>query len=198
MSTLAAHRLAVRWVGAAFVFLALGCGGCREETPPAGSGNGEPARHPATAPATPRRSGVKVPLPEGWTARAASEELLAVGPAGRDVLRIELRPGRAAQLPTAEALVASMGASLEGVQVETVDAKTEPDRALAVLRLTRATDGGAPRTTLALLGAKRVAGDLFLCSTTPGASEEDVKAAAAACGALNYADGRPATSTGGR
>lgn len=193
---MAAHHLRVRWVGAAVVFLAVGLTGCPDQKAEPAPKN-EATRHEATAPAG-RRSGVKVPLPEGWTARAASEELLAVGPAGRDVLRIELRPGQGSQLPSAEELVERLRGSLDGVNVETVDARTTPENALAVLRLSSTADGGAPRTTLALLGAKRVANDLFLCSTTPGASEEDVKAAAAACGALSYTDPPRATQAPGR
>lgn len=193
---MAAHHLRVRWVGAAVVFLASVLAGCPDAKKES-EGKTEPARHEASAPAG-RRSGVKVPLPEGWTARAASEELLAVGPAGRDVLRIELRPGQGSQLPSAEELVERLRGAMDGVNVETIDAKTTPENALAVLRLSSAADGGATRTTLALLGAKRVANDLFLCSTTPGASEEDVKAAAAACGALSYTDPPRATQAPGR
>lgn len=160
---------------------ALSCAvaACRKEP---GHDGSPAAPHPSSGA---RRVGVKVPLPDGWAAKAISDDVLAAGPPGRTVLRIEIRPGGGAAFAPADELVSRFRASVKRASVEVVDAKTQDSTSLAVLRLEERRDAGVD---LALLGLKRVGGNLFLCSTAPGSSEDEVKAAAAACGALAYAD----------
>jgi len=175
--------------GVLAALLALAVGGCRD---------GEPSKHDSSPPPTPSgppvgARGIKVPLPPGWAARATPEEALVAGPAGRIVLRIELRP-MATGVPSAEALIAGFRERTTAVTVQEVDSKSEPAHSLAVLQVIPAepTDGGAAAPGwLTLLGAKRLGKDLFLCSTAPGASEDEVKAAAAACGGLERTQQNP-------
>jgi len=155
---------------------------CRQEP---GHQASPAAPHPSSGA---RRAGVKVPLPDGWSAKAISDDVLAAGPSGRTVLRIEIRQGGGAAFAPADELASRFRASLKldaRESLEVVDAKTRDSTSLAVLRLREKKDAGVD---LALLGLKRVGDDLFLCSTAPGSSEEEVKAAAAACGALAYAE----------
>lgn len=142
---------------------------------------------PAEAAAAPR-GGIKVPLPPGWSARATAEESLVAGPAGRTVLRIALWSGGAHSLPTPEQLVVTFRGKATGLGVEVVDQQQEKNHALVVLNVRSEGDAGVEAPWVALLGATRLGGDLFLCSTTPGAGEDEVKASAAACAALSRTD----------
>ncbi|MGQ0506778.1 MAG: hypothetical protein ACT4TC_15820, partial [Myxococcaceae bacterium] len=64
----------------------------------------------SSAPAA--RFGVKVPLPEGWTARVGADQSFRAGPGERIVLRIDQEAGEGAALPTASQLEKTLKASL--------------------------------------------------------------------------------------
>ncbi|MFZ5471493.1 MAG: hypothetical protein ACOZIN_18875 [Myxococcota bacterium] len=128
---------------------------------------------------------MKVPLPEGWTARVEEDQSFQSGPASRSVLRIDLRPGAGEELPTAEGLKAALVDSLRFAAVSVLEVR---DRSQSRLLIYQASlDGGAPLT--AMVGAKRVGRDLFLCASLPGASGREVEKAAQACEALEVGEG---------
>ncbi|MDQ3264719.1 MAG: hypothetical protein M3Y59_13800 [Myxococcota bacterium] len=164
--------------GAVIALLAVAAGGCRD------GGPSKEERPPSPTPPGSGARGIKVPLPPGWAARATPEEALVAGPAGKTVLRIELR-SEVKTVPTADALVANFRERIPTLSVQVIDSQSDNNHSLSVLEVGPALDGGAagPRW-LTLLGAKRLGKDLFLCSTAPGSSEDEVKAAAAACGGL--------------
>lgn len=151
------------------------------------------AEHPAT-PATSadggasHRGGIKVPLPPGWSARATAEESLVAGPPGRTVLRIALWSEGARSLPSPQTLAEGFRRRSTGLAVEVVDQQEDAAHALVVLNVRPVSDAGAGQGWVTLLGATKLGEDLFLCSTTPGATEDEVKASAAACGALSRTD----------
>lgn len=149
-------------------------------------------RHGASVPdgGAPLRAGIKVPLPPGWTARASADETLVAGPGQRVVLRLQQLPGGAGAQPEAEALLQGFKTRLgPGLEVKTVDSSRNERSTLLVLEIRPAADAGGRLPWLALLGATRVEEDLFLCATVPGATEDEVKAAAAACLALTRTAG---------
>ena len=168
----------------ALAVLAHGCGGCnkqapREEQSPA------PAQASASAearPTPPRRVGVKVPMPPGWTAQVAPDGSFQFGPPGHPVLRVDLRPGQGAQLPSAEALVESMAKSFEGYERSLDQEEGGEDFTLVRVTLApRLGDGGLGAEYPALFGARRVGKDLFLCATLPGVGTDEVYQATEAC-----------------
>lgn len=121
------------------------------------------------------KGGVKVSLPEGWSAQIAADHSFQAGPRGRPVLRIDLRPGAAELFPSEAqlqaALIEQLGAPLsfqsqKGPNAHVLRYRFEPD---------------AGPATHALVGAKRVGEDLFLCASLPGASEQELTLAAEAC-----------------
>ena len=138
----------------------------------------------------PPRSGVKVPLPPGWTAQLGADDSFQAGPPGRTVLRVDIRPGAGEQLPDPEQL--ADGVSEQFAQ-PTADWKwgfavsldqEEGDSRRSLVRITVApklADGGVGAQWPALVGAKRVGQDLFLCATLPEASPEEVRLATEAC-----------------
>jgi hypothetical protein len=134
------------------------------------------------APATPR-AGVKVPLPEGWSAQLAADGSFQAGPRGRPVLRVDIRPGQAAAFLDTEALADEVPARFKGFAVS-LDAEDERSKDFSLVRVTLALllpDGGHGRDVPALFAAKRMGPDLFLCATLPGASAEEVRLASDAC-----------------
>lgn len=137
----------------------------------------ERAAAPAPRPAT----RVELPLPEGWTAALEEDHRLLAGPPGRPVLHIETWPGEAERLPDAAALEASLRQAVTHAQLAAAQARTEGGAVLLVYRLSL--ERGPPAH--ALLGAKRIGADLFLCSTSPGASEREVELAAKSCAGLS-------------
>jgi hypothetical protein len=153
----------------------------------------EPAKpvSPPAPEAHPNR-GVKVPLADGWSARLGTEQSLNFGPPGRAVLRIDLRPGAAASKPDSAELARLFVAGLDG-GAATVTAKKDQDGyswvslrlALGPAPATGGRDAGAAGEP-ALLGAKALDEDLFLCATLPGASEAEVESAARACEGISY------------
>jgi len=170
----------VRRSSALILLLALSCKRPAEETPPPA-----PDAHPSR--------GVVVPLADGWSARVGAENSLTVGPPGRAVLRIDLRPGAAAAKPDSEALAKAFVAGLDGGTSSVAVKKKDQDGFSWVsFKLSLGTGGprgaGAPGEP-ALLGAKVLGDDLFLCATLPGASESEVESAAKACEGISYSAG---------
>ena len=170
----------VRATLVALAVLAHGCGGCdkeppREEPP-------VPAQGAEARPVPPRRVGVKVPMPPGWTAQVAPDGSFQFGPPGHPVLRVDLRPAQGAQLPSPEALVESMAQSFQGFE-RSLDQEEEGED-FTLVRVTLAPkleDGGVGAEYPALFGARRVGKDLFLCATHPGVSTDEVFRATEAC-----------------
>ena len=176
-------------LGAALVLaLASGCPE-REQAPesvvaPAADAGSASAARKAS------RSGVKVPLPPGWTAQLGPDDSFQAGPAGRAVLRVDIRPGAAAQLPDTEALAERVPKQFTQPTAEwkwgfavSLD-QEEGDSRRSLVRITVAPklpDGGVGEQWPALVGAKRAGKDLFLCSTLPNVSAEEVRLATEAC-----------------
>ncbi|AGC49381.1 putative lipoprotein [Myxococcus stipitatus DSM 14675] len=155
--------------------LLSGCKGCKEESasPGASSPDGTAQSH---------RSGVEVPLPEGWSAQLTSDDSLQAGPSGRPVLRVDVRRGQGEQLPTVEKLVERVREESKNFEIS-LDQEEQKER-YSLLRVTLApklADGGVGLQSPALFGARRVGDDLFLCATLSGASAEDVRLATEAC-----------------
>lgn len=156
--------------------LLSGCKGCEgDEATPAAPPSGE-------APSSGLRSGVKVPLPDGWSAQVAPDDSFQAGPPGRPVLRVDLRRGQAEQMPSVEELADRTHEELKGFELS-LDQEEETG-SYALLRVTMApklADGGVGQEAPGFFGAKRVGSDLFLCASLPGASPEDVRLATEAC-----------------
>jgi hypothetical protein len=93
-----------------------------------------------------------------------------------------MRRGEGEELPSVEELAGSIRQQFSGFQVS-LD-QEEGGEQTALVRVTLApklTDGGLGPHGPALLGARRVGDDLFLCATLPGASTEEVLLATEAC-----------------
>jgi hypothetical protein len=147
---------------------------------------------PPPADAHPSR-GVKVPLADGWSARLGAENSLNVGPPGRAVLRIDLRPGAAAAKPDSDALARAFVAGLDGGTSSLAVKKKDQDGfSWVAFKLSLGQGGprgaGAPGEP-ALLGAKVLGEDLFLCATFPGISESELESATKACEGISYSAG---------
>jgi hypothetical protein len=154
-----------------------GCKGCKQE----GSAPAE-ASPDGAARTSSLRSGVKVPLPDGWSAQVAPDDSFQAGPPGRPVLRVDLRRGQGAQKPSAEQLVDRVREELKGYELS-LDQEEETE-AYSLLRITmapRLADGGIGAHAPGFFGARRLGEDLFLCASLPGASPEDVLLATDAC-----------------
>ncbi len=153
--------------------------GCRkkEEPAPAQAAGSEASARPAAP-----RAGVKVPLPTGWSAQVAADGSFQAGPPGKPVFRVDSRLGEGGKMPSSEALHAEL---LKRMPEQAVSLDQEEDEEhVALLRVTLApklVDGGVGPHAPALFGARRVGNDLFLCSTLPGVSYEDVRLAAETC-----------------
>jgi hypothetical protein len=172
-----AHRRTA--AGAALLAAACAGLGCPEE----------PKTRPAAPDAQPAASsrGVKVPLEDGWSARLGPEQSLTIGPPGRVVLRIDLRPGAARQRPGPEELVRLFRQSFSEGQVSEEGRREEDGFAMVRLALSSG-DGGGARSS-ARLGAKAVGDDLFLCASAPGATDAELEAAERACEGIAYSVG---------
>ncbi|MBM7112534.1 hypothetical protein [Archangium primigenium] len=171
---------------AALVALAVGAAGC-EGCPGRSAPESEAPTPEVQAPATPqRRVGVKVPLPPGWSAQPTRDGSLQFGPAQHPVLRVDLRANEGAELPTPEALLDSVSRAFEGFTRLETRAERGQDYALVRLMLaaTRG-DAGVGVAHPALLGARRVGRDLFLCATLPGVTVDEVQSAAEACAGIH-------------
>lgn len=138
-----------------------------------------------------KRSGVKVPLPEGWRAELGPEQSLLAGPAGRTILRVDLRPGAAREFPSPDALERAFAA---GMPVTRIERERVIDSADFVgLRLDLSppeTDGGVVHHHDVFIGAKKIAKDLFLCATTAGSTEAELDLAENSCAELSWSGSR--------
>ncbi|KFE68584.1 hypothetical protein [Hyalangium minutum] len=167
---------------ASLLALALLAAGCPEkkETPAPSPGSGASGGFPERS--TPLRAGVKVPLPQGWSALVAADSSFQAGPPDHPVLRVDFRRGEGDHLPSVEALTRSIREQFSEFQVS-LD-QEEGDENVTLVRITLApklTDGGLGPHGPALIGARRVGEDLFLCATLPGATGEEVRLATEAC-----------------
>jgi hypothetical protein len=156
--------------------------GCpdKKQAPASQQGRGASSENPERL--SPQRTGVKVPLPQGWSALTASEDSFQSGPPGRPVLRVDVRRGEGAKMPSPEELASSVREQFSQFEVS-LD-QEEGDEQVALVRITLAPklgDGGIGPHGPALLGAKRIGDDLFLCATLPGANTEEVRLATEAC-----------------
>ena len=179
-----AERQSVRATLVALCWLAAGCGGCqqKEEVPV----TPEPAA-PEQRPAPPRRVGVKVPMPPGWSAQVAPDGSFQFGPPGRPVLRVDLRPGQGATLPAPEALLQTVQQSFAGFEHTLEQQSGGADFSLVRVLLTpKLEDGGSGASYPALFGARRVEKDLFLCATFPGVGADEVLQASDACRGIEF------------
>jgi hypothetical protein len=121
-------------------------------------------------------------MPPGWSASVAADGSFQAGPPGKPVIRVDVRKGEGEKLPSAEDLAGSIQQQFAGFQVS-LD-QEEGDEQVSLVRITLApklADGGIGPHAPAMLGAKRVGPDLFLCATLPGASAEEVRLATEAC-----------------
>ena len=172
------HKVSLA-AGLALALLAAGCSKKKEEpapSPESTAPEGTPER-----PSTPR-AGVKVPLPQGWSAVVAADGSFQAGPPGQPVLRVDVRRGEGEKMPSVEELTDSIRKQFADFQVS-LD-QEEGDEQVALIRITLApklADGGLGPHGPALLGARRVGEDLFLCATLPGATTEDVRLSTEAC-----------------
>jgi hypothetical protein len=182
-----AVRPHVRAALVALTVLATGCDGCKDRQPLEESPGTPEAGLPEGRTAPQRRVGVKVPMPPGWSAQVAPDGSFQFGPPGRPVLRVDLRPGQGAALPSTEALVAQLEKSFQGFE-RSLD-QEEGGEDFSLVRVTLApklADGGVGAEYPALLGARRVEQDLFLCATFPGVTPEDVHQATEACRGIEF------------
>jgi hypothetical protein len=98
------------------------------------------------------------------------------------VLRVDVRRGEGEKLPSVEELAGSIQQQFADFQVS-LD-QEEGNEQVSLVRITLAPkleDGGLGPHGPAMLGARRVGPDLFLCATLPGASAEEVRLATEAC-----------------
>jgi hypothetical protein len=149
-----------------------------------------PDERPPALVAVPRpaaRSGVKVPLPDGWSAQVGPDGALRAGPPGHAVLRIEPRPGAGADLPTAQDLARALEGALRESKLNVVSTKNETDYSILVYLLTPIgrSDASAAGEAPGMLGAKRIGKDLYGCSSIPGASDDEADQAALSCAGLS-------------
>ncbi|HVG57957.1 MAG TPA: hypothetical protein VNA24_05340 [Hyalangium sp.] len=163
----------------ALAMLAAGCPE-KKEAPAPSPGDGA-SLEPTERPSTPR-AGVKVPLPPGWSALVAADGSFQAGPQGRPVIRVDVRRGEGEKMPSVEELTGSIRQQFSDFHVS-LD-QEEGDGQVALVRVTLAPklmDGGLGPHAPALLGARRIGPDLFLCATLPGATAEEVRLATEAC-----------------
>lgn len=140
------------------------------------------------------RAGVKVPLPPGagWSAQVAKDGSFQAGPPGRPALRVDLRPGQGAKMPSSEELADTTREQMKDFEISLDQEEDAPT--FSLLRVTLApklADGGIGQQAPAFFGARRVGEDLFLCASLPGASAEEVRLASEACRAIQVQTAPP-------
>lgn len=149
-----------------------------------------PTKPPAQSEPDSEASGIRVSLPEGWSGETGNGSTFRAGPGARRILDIERWPGRGAEVPTRDALERYLKERLAPALPLVHQHQADEGGLLVLYSIVSPTasanggrDGGTPSGP-ALLGLKRVGDDLFLCATRPGAQQEDVEAAFAACAQL--------------
>ena len=182
----AAVRQHVHAALVALAVLAAGCGGCKQRQQEEPAVSSEP-ESPEAQPAPQRRVGVKVPMPPGWTAQLAQDGSFQFGPPGHPVLRVDLRPGQGAAMPSPEELARSVGKSFHGFEHSIQQQEGGLDFSLVRVTLApKRGDGGVGDEYPALFGARRVDKDLFLCATFPGVTADEVHQASEACRGIEF------------
>jgi hypothetical protein len=128
--------------------------------------------------------GLRLQLPEGWTAEQDAQGALLVGPPGRAVLRIahSAETETEADLPSSEELREVFTSELSGARVKTLQSEDEDEGSLWVGRVEPEGEGASGWDVA--LGSRRVKGELFLCATLPGARPPEVQSAADLCSSL--------------
>ena len=115
----------------------------------------------------PASRGLRVPLPEGWTATPNAAGVLQAGPKGRAVLTLERKTAPLPALETLEAAVEAEGAAVT---------HAEASAAAVVVRFSRA---GNPE---ALLMARPLTeGVVLLCATTLAAEAPELELGQTLC-----------------
>ena len=135
-----------------------------------------PRREQASGGSTERpsspRAGVKVPLPQGWSALVAADASFQAGPPGRPVLRVDHRKGEGDHMPSVEELADSHPRAVlrvPGVAGPRGGRRARSPWCASPWRPSwRTEDSGLDGPGAA--GRRRVGGRLFLCATLPGAS----------------------------
>lgn len=127
------------------------------------------------------RPGIRVPLPSGWTALVTSDGNLKAGPSGRPVLEIIREPGAASDFPTPENLRSAFAGALRTLSVRSDETVHGEDFVGVTLTLRASLPDGGQHEPRVGLGARRLASDLYLCSTSPGSSTAEVSAALKSC-----------------
>lgn len=117
-------------------------------------------------------------LPPGWTATAASDAVLNLGPRGRAVMSVERTELQT--LPDADALAARFSSALEGATPKTLNIRSNPNSVVWIFQM----EGAGGNRWTGALGAHRVQKTIFVCATVPGASAAEVEAAARSCETL--------------
>jgi hypothetical protein len=113
---------------------------------------------------------------------APSADVLQLGPPGKSVLRIERIDSEA--LPGLAELKSNFGGELKGTRTRTLEEREDEEGVLwrALIEPRQPKEGQRPAAVM--LGARRIAGRVVLCSTLPGSTEAEVEAAARACDGL--------------
>lgn len=129
-----------------------------------------------SSPQAEARSGLRVPLPEGWHATALGADL-EVGPQGRAVLLLE---NTQKPMPRLETLVAA--AEADGVH----RLKKESADDFIGIRYSNRTSAESARE--AFLGVSRIGPRTIWCSTTAAAETEEVEKAMEVCRHVSWED----------
>jgi hypothetical protein len=178
-------------------------GGCErraQEVPPpaaavdAGAAEAQAEERP---PAPPSVVGVRVETPPGWRSFPGEDGSIRAGPASGAVLRLDRQPRAAASFPSPAALREGLGKSLKGVRLERVEEEEGEGLSLVFFEVVAGGGdaGGSVRAQPGFVGARVVGNDYFLCASLPGATPDQVRAAAGVCTAMRV--GSPEDLPGG-
>jgi len=121
--------------------------------------------------------GLRVDLPEGWTARVDSDGSLLLGPAGRPVLRVTRR-AEPKEPPSAESLSKLFRSEMRGARVRTLERREVEGGSLW---LGEVTPPNQRESWQVMLGARRLDDETLLCATLPDARPNEVQQAAELC-----------------
>lgn len=153
--------------GRAGASLLLGLLACQEP--------GRPAQ-PAQASQRPAQSGLRVPLPEGWSLRPLESRVFLAGPSEDSRLRIEVLPDGHGASPSRDEWRSQVRQQVPGV----VFSEDTEDSDFFILSYQ------APTRHRAFLGAKRQGGRWMTCSSMGPATEAEITLAKEACRNLGW------------
>jgi hypothetical protein len=125
------------------------------------------------------KTAIGIALPEGWTAAtsADSTERLTAGPLGQRILFVQ-RLGKVS-LPSADTLEKELTSALPPtLYLKTESSITESDFAAVKFRVEAAKEAGQ---AAGFVAARRLAGTVYLCSSAPGATSNEVEQSQKAC-----------------